>query len=83
MVLIFLLSGGFEDMGIFHVFQLSFHGPITDKIDKYVKLPLKRKKKINTWHSLIAFSIVFTNKNEVIDLTPPPIFKVLKGTKVS
>jgi len=35
---LFFLSGSFEDMGIFHVFQLSFDGggeglyqPITDK----------------------------------------------------
>ena len=36
------------------------------------KLPLK--KKINTVHNLITFSIIFTNKNGgwVVDLTTPP-----------
>ena len=38
------------------------------------KLPLK--KKINTVHNLITFSIVFTNKNGAgVDLTPPPPYQ--------
>ena len=55
------LSGSFEDMGFFHLFQLSFDGGgVTSthykKIDKYVKnahifKTIHSKEKINTVHA--------------------------------
>ena len=71
-MLIFFLSGSFEDMGMFHVFTyLSVMGRYTPPPSKLnwntlkmpipTKLPLK--KKINTVQNLITFSIVFTNKD--------------------
>ena len=58
---LFFWSGIFEYMGIFHVFQLSFDGGRGGG-GGYID-PLQ-KKKINTVHILITFSIVFTNKNQ-------------------
>ena len=71
--ILFFLSGSYEDMGIFHVFQLSFHGPITDKIDKYVKLPLKRKKKSARGIVLLLFLLFSQIKMWwSIQIPPPP-----------
>ena len=55
---------------------------IKNKMNKFKNGPIiktKNKKKINTAHNLITFSMVFTNKNREGTLSPPPIItKVCK-----
>ena len=62
----FFLSGSCEDMGIFHVFQISFDDLMisTHNSEKnpHIFKTTNQKKKISTVHNLIKFSIVITNK---------------------
>ena len=66
----FFLSGGCEDRPISWAFSRIYRSKLSIYLQNYVKNGLifkttnqKKKKKINTVHNLITFSIVFTNKN--------------------
>ena len=72
------LSGSFEDMAIFHRF---FYLSVMSRYNPHpIKTKLKCVKILQNYYSkkfyavldLITFSIVYTNKMEMIDSTPAP-----------
>ena len=61
--MIVFFGGSFEDMGIFHVFQLSFDGGgVISTHNRYIDNIREKCPYLQTT-TVITFSIVFTNKN--------------------
>ena len=73
----FFMSGGCENRDVLWAFFMNlsietiYLSPELREKCPYLQ-NYQSKKKINTVHNLITFSIVFTNKNRGGTLSPPP-----------